>query len=502
MNLQWGEAGRLPQHHVRAFGSEPDATAYIAAQVAKQRDKGFVEIAAVAPTATQRERTVRLETPVETKSGERYREVEILEQRGTVIRRRRGTRKAGVDNFLPMEDDDTFTATDADRYVDDYVQNQIYQGAELVDRAADVATAPHSHAALEAACRAAPDDPATWAVYADWLIAQGDVVGEIASRAAGGHEAEAIAMITQLFDEVLGEDATLPELVFRHGFVVGATFAPDQDATTDLATATRDFLAAPFARFVESLRFGLAGFESNNDWGPTLRAVTASTCAPHVRALRFDNYTYEDQEISWTGFGDFSFAWEHLPSLEVLKIRAGISGTLGKLHLPSLKTFIRESGGLAAEELAAMAKATWPALEHLEIWFGHRHYNATGTLEMLMKILANKLPRLAHLGVVNCEFVDEAIPALAAWPGLARLSSLDLSKGVLHARGAAHLVKHADAFRHLASLDLSENLLDGDHIRAIRGVLDNAICNDQREHDADDDDDDDDDHSRYVALGE
>src|SRR5262245_11729153 len=35
--------------------------------------------------------------------------------------------------------------------------------------------------ALEAQCRASPDDPAPWAVYADWLIERGDPRGEIAA---------------------------------------------------------------------------------------------------------------------------------------------------------------------------------------------------------------------------------------------------------------------------------------------------------------------------------
>jgi hypothetical protein len=121
----------------------------------------------------------------------------------------------------------------------------------------------------------------------------------------------------------------------RHGFVVDVTLAREQDDARPLATLTREVLHAPFARFVEALRFGLASFDGNNAWTETMRAICEAPCAPFVRALRFDHWTSEDQELSWLGFGDFSFAWATLPSLEQLQIRAGKGGKLGDLALPS-----------------------------------------------------------------------------------------------------------------------------------------------------------------------
>ena len=68
----------------------------------------------------------------------------------------------------------------------------------------------------------------------------------------------------------------------------------------------------------------------------------------------------------------------------------------------------------------------------------------------------------------------------------------------MHAQATEALVQNARAFRHLASIDLSENLLEPEHAAAITGVLDNVIIGEQRDYDFEDGDDD----PRYVAVGE
>ena len=366
---------------------------------------------------------------------------------------------------------------------------------------------PAEHPQLEQQCRDAPDSPEPWLVYADWLIAQSDPIGEIASCAAAGKLAAAKSLIRQHQIDLIGTpDYHMPELEYRHGFVVGATLTTEPSGLhTPLEEITRKFVAGPMSRFVESLRFGLAGFERDNDWSGTLRAVVESPRASQIRALRFDRYDRDDCEISWVAFGDFAFAWDKLPALEHLHIKSGAGGTLGTLDLPRLKTFIRESGGLAKAEIDAIINARWPNLEHLEVWFGSRQHGAVGTVDSIAAMLANDLPKLTHLGIVNCGFVEQVLPLLAASPIFEQLHSLDLSKGVMNERGASAFLRNAPMFRHLASIDLSENLLEEAHVSAIRGVLDNVIIGKQRgsdDNDNDDDGDGDDDDDHYVAIGE
>jgi predicted DNA-binding WGR domain protein len=153
VRLEWGEEGRTPQRHERAFDSVRDAEMYVETQVALQRGKGYVEQTATAEEPDVPLRTARLETP----DGARGCAVEIVVQRDLEVTIRRGTRERDTDN-LPAEAIATRfeRRRDTIAYFDRYVDDRVYDGAELVQRHADLT---QTHAALEAACRAAPDDP-------------------------------------------------------------------------------------------------------------------------------------------------------------------------------------------------------------------------------------------------------------------------------------------------------------------------------------------------------
>lgn len=357
---------------------------------------------------------------------------------------------------------------------------------------------------LEATCRASPGAPEPWAVYADWLMGEGDPRGELAALHCNGKTNEATKYLKAHAARLLGDleahlGGGIRELRWRHGFPIGATLAnPHSDSSVKLDELTGAFLALPLACFIESLRFGLASYASDNDWASTLMAVTCAEQAPRVRELLFNDYTYEDCEISWAPFGDFSRAWAKLPALEVLHIRSGAGGILGELALPNLKTFIRESGGLDASEIKSICAARWPKLVHLEVWFGGSAYGAQGTVTSIRSILEGKgLPNLTHLGLVNCEFVDDLIPALAGSTVLARLRTLDLSKGTMARDAAAALVQHAAAFVHLESINLDKNMLLDEELDLIGKALPNAVHGEQRDRDEDDEED-----NRYAAVGE
>nr|MBA3499775.1 hypothetical protein [Deltaproteobacteria bacterium] len=252
---------------------------------------------------------------------------------------------------------------------------------------------------------------------------------------------------------------------------------------------------------LESLRLGLstrAGYE--NDWAPTLSVITDSFQAPQLRELRFNAYDANDTEISWVPYGDLAFAWPKLPALELLHIRAGGIGNLGSLEIPRLRTFIFETGGLSREDLRCICRVPHPALEHLALWTGTVSYGGEILLEDLAAVLAaDHFPALRHLGIVNSELSDVIIPALVASRVLPQLHSLDLSMGIFARTGTTLLVEHARHFRHLASFDLSDNVLLDEEVAELRGVLDNIITNAQRDRE---DDFPDDPGVRYVAVGE
>lgn len=336
-------------------------------------------------------------------------------------------------------------------------------------------------------------------VLADWLVGQGDPRGELAALFQQAKPDAAKAFLAANAERLFGElevllDSELYDLTWHHGFLDGASLKRrGYEGRTVLAELTRELLALPVARFLTKLRFGLASYESDNDWSDTLRAVVDSPRGPFIRELRFDDYTHEDCEISWTAFGDFSPYWSKLPALEWLHIRSGEGGTLGDLELPNLKTFIRESGGLGAEELRSILKAKWPRLERLDVWFGSDDYGAAGSVEAIQPLLDGQgPPGLRHLGLVNCEFAPDLLRAVLASKVLPRLEVLDLSKSVLLDRDVEVLLAQAEQVKHLKRLDLSENLLDASLVR-LKAALPNVVVGEQREGDEED---------RYVAVGE
>jgi uncharacterized protein (TIGR02996 family) len=491
LEIRWGAIGRRGQAITRKFELERDALVYAETEMAKQIARGYVEVpvvgqpqtaaaAAREPTVERCERVDWIEDGVEC-----FREIvldgkRVLERTGRVFGGR---------------DEVGLGATTEQRFA---TFGEAYAAFDARVATLGVARPPvelRSEPELEAACVASPDDPAPWSVLADRLVEHGDPRGELAALHLAGKRAEAETFLRARCIDLVGRPL---ELAFRHGFIVGATLQIDRDDDIELDELTRQFLASPPARFIESLRFGLASFESDNDWAKTLRAVCESPRVAQIRALRFDAYSSEDCEISWTPYGDFSFAWPLLPALEHLHVRSGAGGTLGTIALPRLKTFIRESGGLARAEIEAIARATWPALEHLEIWFGSPDYGAEGTVADLHAILAGTgLPKLRHLGIVNCEFVPDAIPLLARSRVLPQLTSLDLSKGTMGERAADALVEHAAAFRHLAAIDVRDNFFSPEDLERIRDAVPNLIGYDQRWHEEYEED-----GARYVAVGE
>jgi hypothetical protein len=362
---------------------------------------------------------------------------------------------------------------------------------------AKAASNPELEAQLIAA-RGTPNEAGAATVYADWLQTNGDIRGELASLFLAGKTDEANAWIASHTTELFGDldvkfDDEVYGLVWSHGFLAGASLKRSSiDSSTDLGALTKDLLALPVARLVTALRFGLAGFESDNDWGPAMAAIAEAPQAQQLRSLKFDDYDSEDCEISWVAFGDFSPHWESFPALEVLVIRSGEGGTLGDVALPNLKKLVRISGGLSSSEIAAILGAKTPKLEFLEIWTGSDNYGADATAETFTKFFNGGAPAtLRHLGICNSMITHELIEPLAASKLLPQLRTLDLSQGVLQDGDVDLVIQHAAAFKHLEDLDLSENLLE-ERGGEITGVLPNANVDGQRDPEED----------RYVALGE
>ncbi len=523
VDFAWGKAGGMTQTHSRRLGSPAAAETYAAMQVAKQRELGFVEVAPAplvadespsSPEPSERRdpeasvsRSIRFEIAAEKRSSSvrapRPARFLALEQRDRSIIEWSGELDPKDGEKTPRRETTYETIAEARAVYDDEVQTVREDNWTQVSASRIVIA--RQEPSLEAQCWAASnDDPAPWSVYADWLLEQGDPLGEVATAASK-------ATARRRFDaelEELGIDHRLVTIERRHGFPRIATIKPsdvDEADPARLAFAARAVRACGLGRFVDVLHFGLAGYTDQNDWAPTLRALAEAPHPERVRELYFNAYEYTDCEISWVTMGQLDGLFAPFTGLEVLHLKSGAGGSLGDLDFPALRTFIRESGGLSVAELSSIIHASWPRLAHLEIWFGSANYGADSTVASIHPILdGDGLSELRHLGIVNCEWVEDAIDALAGSKLLPRLHSLDLSRGVLARRGVELLREHAPRFRHLASIDLSANLLDAREAETIREVLDNVILVGQRELELDDYEEAEADGEivRYVAVGE
>jgi uncharacterized protein (TIGR02996 family) len=366
---------------------------------------------------------------------------------------------------------------------------------------------------LEAEILANPADPATWLVYGDWLTDHGDPRGELVAVQAQRAErrddpllaAKELKLMRDHGTAWLGEMAALEDKDFactwRFGFLDSVRFGPPVDrhakSKVDFAKLYAQLVTLESATFLRDLTFGS---KSSEDWPATwseeVTAVVEHGVSPALRRLSFDSGGYWD--ISNTDSGDLPQIYPWLGALEVLDIHMGLI-ELGKMELPSLRALDIVTGGLTADNLASIRDAAWPKLERLSIYIGSAdndygcNVQLTDVRELIEKLQA---PHLVHLGLANSSLADEIVVPLARSPLLRRLRSIDLSHGTLGDDGARAILEHADAFRHLESINLGMSyIVDEDVLAGLRRLGPKVDVSDQQEPGEDGED-------RYVQIAE
>lgn len=375
-----------------------------------------------------------------------------------------------------------------------------------------------SNPQLEQAIEANPDDKAAYSVYADWLQSQGDPRGELIALAIAGDDAAAGGLLIKKGEALLGPLAAHQKtydgndrdaFTWRYGFIDSARLAYEAntaDHSVDLVQVLRDLFAHPSGRFLRELIFSFNG-ESAEDNLQELIDVIAEQPRPTLKSLFFGDIKYagaardedrgEETEISWYSVGDLSNLWPKVPNLEKLIITSGSSSsassggtTVGELDLPALKHLEYRTGGLEAATFAAILNSKTPALEWLDVWTGQENYGGEVTADHLRALLARRdLPNLKHLGIMNCEVIEEIVPDLVKSELVARLDELDLSLGCLMDDGARQLAEAPGALKTLKKLDVSYNQLT--EAGLLKGIAQQLIEVEQREAD-----------DRYSAVGE
>jgi uncharacterized protein (TIGR02996 family) len=326
---------------------------------------------------------------------------------------------------------------------------------------------PEGNPQLEAAIEAKLDDAQPYLVYADWLQGKGDPLGELivmqqqnspaAKALLKKHKETFLGPLANFGDEKYGKGV---KLEWQFGFIKHAeirwdSFSEgDDDPTGDLVAV----LELPTARFLQSLRLGPCAAEDEMSFQALIDAFEETKKPATLRELYLGNVG--DWDISSTYTGNFGSIAPLFPKLEKLTLHAG-GIDLGKnVSLPELTSLAIETGGLSKDDIKEILSLKAPKLERLEIWFGNKHYGASGGVKDIMPIIdGSAFPKLKHLGIMNCEWVGEASRALVGSKMLKQLESLDLSMGCLSDADIDAMVARKESFAHLKLLNVEDSAL-------------------------------------------
>src|SRR5262249_6441777 len=167
---------------------------------------------------------------------------------------------------------------------------------------------------------------------------------------------------------------------------------------------------------------------------------------------------------------------------------------LGTIEAPELRHFEVRTGGLTFANIQSVCAAAWPKLERLILWFCDENYGAEGGVDEIRAILEGKgLAQVKHLGLMNAVFTDDLCQMIHEAKILPQLETLNLSMGTMSDEGAQALAAHAQAFKHLARLDVSDNCMSEEGVALLAGLCREVNTADQRDYGEED---------RYVSVGE
>ena len=364
------------------------------------------------------------------------------------------------------------------------IAGKLRDGFELVD---DDIGGLAENPALAEAIKDNPDDDGAYLVYADWLQAQGDKRGRLATLQQQlqqrpddpGLRREENKLMKTLAPARLARMASkkrnrkraqsgYSELHWRYGFIDGARIARNSDRPPHtVRELTAALLRHPSARLLRTLIIGPLAMRGENDYGPVIAEICAAAPASLRELFIADFDVAEHADLSSTTLGDVSGLYSALPRLRALHLRAG-SLELGAVCAPTLRSLTVTTGLFDERALTAIAAAPWPELAHLRL-------EASGPALPFAGLsaigAAPDMAALRHFALINTsELGNVWREILRDSPLLARLQVLDLSHGDLSDDDAQHLLAGRESLKHLRTLDLSGNFLSADVSAALRDL--------------------------------
>ncbi len=338
------------------------------------------------------------------------------------------------------------------------------------------------NAELEGAIRSSRHDGGAYDVYADWLQARGDALGELIAlqRAL---ERKSDPRKQRRADEIIAGLGLPNEKLATFGWRWGLwqwlrleTKANWTNEKFDAIAFAGPLFAMPACAALEELRIGILRWDFNHvDVPAVLAEASKHAWARDLRRLTLG--TVDDEiDMAYHVIGRVGAAISTVfPRLESLKLHSGDHSWLaentfviGALDLPELAELVLETDSMSKARLADVLAARTPKLERLQLWFGSADEGADSELADLQPLLEGRVfPKLRHLGLCNTAFEDELARTIHAAPIAAQLESLDLSKGTMNDEAAVELARYAARFPKLKTLSVAENFLTRSGIAAL-----------------------------------
>jgi uncharacterized protein (TIGR02996 family) len=174
---------------------------------------------------------------------------------------------------------------------------------------------------LERAIRRDLDDPAPYAVYADWMLERGELLGQLASVQLSGDEDAAAAFLKRHALRFLGPAENGVTCSWLGGFVSDVRLRTESWEVERTGDRLLFLLSRRVTQFLRSL---------------TLESVahTASCIVSIARARELRRLTLVMPD------GPLGSVWDEVPALEELTLTARDSVRLGKMRLPHLRRLV------------------------------------------------------------------------------------------------------------------------------------------------------------------
>ncbi|PRQ02185.1 WGR domain protein [Enhygromyxa salina] len=410
------------------------------------------------------------------------------------------------------------------------IKSKTKKGYVEVEAAQDSAPALDPEA-LEAQLAKLDADPSAQGrlVFGDWLQAAGHPWGTLITLDHTAQVDERDAILADNPTIIGGLAERNVSFTWQQGFMDEVTITSGGTSAV-LGDGLRKLFTLPAARYLRRLVLDGAPsrFETHRDWDssptnivqPFNAVIPALAKAPKTLTELAFGALPPTGASAYVGHPDLAAVAKVLPELEVLEVQCSGQQGFGAFGFAKLRRLEVRFANANATDLQAIRDAKLPALEQLSVWLGgYVHcilddvyapeewdednedalrypesypgsdldllevYSSTASVqarEVADFCQASWPASLKHLGIQSALLDAATLDAILSSELVARLDSLDLSRGSLNDQGAAVVVRHAERLAHLTRLDLSRNQLSEAGVKALKAALPKVDCSAQR----------------------